>query len=400
MEIRFNVVRNEGILEAIMVRLKATIPIIAAAMVVAFAATTMSHPNAEGASKMQKRDFGKLHDGQAVDLYVLSNQHGMEAAITNFGATLVSLKVPDKSGKAGDVVLGYDDVSAYENGKAFFGATVGRYGNRIAHAKFTLDGVTYTLPKNDGDNHLHGVFNKVIWAAKDVSTAAGQALELSYLSKDGEEGYPGNLSVKVVFTVPTGENALKIDYTATTDKPTVLNLTHHSYFNLAGQGSGDILQHQLMMHASKFTPVDSTLIPTGELRAVSKTPFDFSKATAIGARIDKDDEQLKFGKGYDHNWVLDRKAAGSPSLAAEVYDPKSGRVMEVRTSEPGVQFYSGNFLDGTIQGKEGKTYGHRAALCLETQHFPDSPNHPDFPSTVLKPGQNFRSTTIYKFSAR
>jgi aldose 1-epimerase len=387
-------------MEMIMSRLRATIYAIVALSVVLIAQTAMPFANKEANAKMQKQEFGKLQDGQTADLYVLSNKHGMEAAITNFGATLVSLKVPDKSGKAGDVVLGYDNVSAYENGKAFFGATVGRYGNRIAHAKFTLDGVMYTLPKNDGDNHLHGVFNKVLWTAKDVSGAAGQALEVSYLSKDGEEGYPGNLSVKVVFTVPTGENALKIDYTATTDKDTVLNLTHHSYFNLAGQGSGDILQQQLTMHASKFTPVDSTLIPTGELRPVSKTPFDFSKATPIGARINQDDEQLKFGKGYDHNWVLDRKATGSPSLAAEVYDPPSGRAMQVWTTEPGVQFYSGNFLDGTIQGKEGKTYGHRAALCLETQHFPDSPNHPDFPSTVLKPGQNFRSTTIYKFSSK
>ena len=383
-----------------MVRLKATIPALAAVLILFMTTMVMSHPNAEANSKMQKRDFGKLPDGQSVDLYVLSNKHGMEAAITNFGATLVSLKVPDKGGKAGDVVLGYDNVSAYENGKAFFGATVGRYGNRIAHAKFTLDGATYALPKNDGDNHLHGVFNKVMWTAKDVSTAAGQALELSYLSKDGEEGYPGNLSVKVVFTVPTGENALKIDYTATTDKDTVLNLTHHSYFNLSGQGNGDILQQKLTMHASKFTPVDSTLIPTGELRAVSKTPFDFSKATAIGARINQDDEQLKFGKGYDHNWVLDGKAAGGLILAAEVYDAQTGRVMTVSTTEPGLQFYTGNFLDGTIQGKEGKTYGHRGALCLETQHYPDSPNHPDFPSTELKPGQRYHTTTIYKFSTK
>jgi aldose 1-epimerase len=383
-----------------MVTLRVIIPAIAAALVLFITAMAMSHPNPEADSKMQKQDFGKLKDGQTADLYLLSNNHGVEAAITNFGATLVSLKVPDKSGKAGDVVLGYDNVSAYENGKAFFGATVGRYGNRIAHAKFTLDGITYTLPKNDGDNHLHGVFNKVMWTTKDVSSAAGQALEFSYLSKDGEEGYPGNLSVKVVFTVPSGENALKIDYTATTDKDTVLNLTHHSYFNLAGQGNGDILQQQLTMHASKFTPVDSTLIPTGELRAVSKTPFDFSKAAAIGVRINQDDEQLKFGKGYDHNWVLDRKAAGSLTLAAEVYDPQTGRVMTVSTTEPGLQFYSGNFLDGTITGKEGKTYGHRAALCLETQHYPDSPNHPDFPSTELKPGQRYHTTTIYKFSTK
>ena len=383
-----------------MVKLRATMAAIAAVLVLFVAAVAMSYLNVEADSKMERKAFGKTQDGQSADLYVLTNSHGMEAAITNFGATLVSLKVPDKSGKSGDVVLGYDNLSAYQDGKAFFGATVGRYGNRIAHATFKLDGVTYTLPKNDGDNHLHGVFNKVLWTAKDVSTAAGQALELTYLSKDGEEGYPGNLSVKVVFTVPAGENALKIDYTATTDKDTVLNLTHHSYFNLSGQGNGDILQQQLTMHASKFTPVDATLIPTGELRPVSKTPFDFSKATAIGARIDQDDEQLKFGKGYDHNWVLDRKAAAGLELAAEVYDPQSGRVMTVSTTEPGLQFYTGNFLDGTIKGKDGKTYAHRGALCLETQHYPDSPNHPDFPTTELKPGQRYHTTTIYKFSTK
>jgi aldose 1-epimerase len=382
-----------------MVKLRVTVLGMAAVLVAFAAIMAMLHRSAEADSKMEKKEFGKLQDGQSADLYTLTNSHGLEATITNYGATLVSLKVPDKNGKAGDVVLGYDSLSGYESGKAFFGATVGRYGNRIAHATFKLDGKTYTLPKNDGDNHLHGVFNKVMWAAKDVSTAAGQALEVSYLSKDGEDGYPGNLSVKIVFTVPAGENAFKIDYTATTDKATVVNLTHHSYFNLAGQGNGNILQHQLLMHASKFTPVDATLIPTGELRPVSKTPFDFTKATAIGARINQDDEQLKFGKGYDHNWVLDRKGAGVIAVA-EVYEPQSGRVMSVLTSEPGLQFYSGNFLDGTITGKQGKTYGHRAALCLETQHYPDSPNHPDFPSTELKPGQRYHTTTIYKFTTR
>jgi aldose 1-epimerase len=259
--------------------------------------------------------------------------------------------------------------------------------------------VTYTLPKNDGDNHLHGIFNKVVWTAKDVSTSAGQSLEMSYLSKDGEEGYPGNLSVKVTFTVPAGENALRINYLATTDKDTVLNLTHHSYFNLSGQGNGDILKAQLTLHASRFTPVDATLIPTGELRPVKGTPFDFTKATAIGARIDQDNEQLKLGKGYDHNFVLDRKGSGLV-LAAQAYDPQSDREMTVSTTEPGIQFYTGNFLDGTITGKDGKTYVHRGAFCLETQHFPDSPNHPDFPTTELKPGQTFRSETIYKFATR
>jgi aldose 1-epimerase len=382
-----------------MVKLRVTVLGMAAVLVAFAAIMAMLHRSAEADSKMEKKEFGKLQDGQSADLYTLTNSHGLEATITNYGATLVSLKVPDKNGKAGDVVLGYDSLNGYESGKAFFGATVGRYGNRIAQATFKLDSKSYTLPKNDGDNHLHGVFNKVLWNAKEVSTAAGQALEVSYLSKDGEEGYPGNLSVKIVFTVPAGENAFKIDYTATTDKATVVNLTHHSYFNLAGQGNGNILQHQLLMHASKFTPVDATLIPTGELRPVSKTPFDFTKATAIGARINQDDEQLKFGKGYDHNWVLDRKGAGVIAVA-EVYEPQSGRVLSVLTSEPGLQFYSGNFLDGTITGKQGKTYGHRAALCLETQHYPDSPNHPDFPSTELKPGQRYHTTTIYKFTTR
>jgi aldose 1-epimerase len=383
-----------------MVRLRAKISVVTL-MLAFFAATVVvPYPRAGADSKMQKQAFGKLQDGRAVDLYVLTNKNGAEAAISNYGATLVSLKVPDRGGKLGDIVLGFDKVEGYENGKAFFGASVGRYGNRIAHAKFVLDGTTYTLEKNDGDNHLHGGFNKRVWTAKDVSSGEGQALELTYLSKDGEEGYPGNLSVKIVYTLLASQNALKIDYTATTDKDTVLNLTHHSYFNLAGQGNGDVLKQELTIHASRFTPVDSTLIPTGELRPVRDTPFDFSKPFAIGARIDQDDQQLKFGKGYDHNWVLDGKSPGSLFAAAEVYDAQSGRVMEVSTTEPGLQFYTGNFLDGTIQGKDSKTYGLRSALCLETQHFPDSPNHPDFPSTVLKPGQQLHSTTIYKFSTR
>jgi aldose 1-epimerase len=391
---------SQRYLESIMPKLRKTVCAILVASAAFIAKPAMPVPNPEANAKMQKQEFGKTQDGQTADLYILTNTHGMEADITNYGATLVRLRVPDKAGDSGDIVLGFDNLSGYETGKAFFGATVGRYGNRIAHAKFTLDGISYTLPKNDGDNHLHGVFNKVMWKAKDVSSVAGQALELTYLSKDGEEGYPGNLAVTVVFTVLASHNALKIDYMATTDKDTVLNLTHHSYFNLAGQGNGDILKELIAIHGSKFTPVDSTLIPTGELRPVAKTPFDFEKATAIGARIEQNDEQLKFGKGYDHNWVLDHKATHSPAPAAEVYDPQSGRVMDVLTTEPGIQFYTGNFLDGTVQGKDGKAYPHRGALCLETQHFPDSPNHPDFPSTELKPGQTFHSTTIYKFSTR
>ena len=367
-----------------------------------FIAVAVSGSLAEAKSKMHKQTFGKTEEGQQVDLYTLTNKNGVEVAITNYGGTVVSWKVPDRNGQVADVVLGYDNVKDYEAGKAYFGATVGRYANRIAHGKFTLNGATYTLAKNDGENHLHGGikgFSKRVWTAKDVSGSNGQALELSYLSKDGEEGYPGNLSVTVVFTL-TEENELKIDYSATTDKDTVLNLTNHSYFNLAGQGSGDILSHQLTLNADRFTPVDATLIPTGELRKVKGTPFDFTQPTAIGARINQDDEQLKLGKGYDHNWVLNKPKIGVLTLAAELYEPKSGRLLEVRTTQPGVQFYTGNFLDGTAHGKEGKVYNYRTGMCLETQHFPDSPNHPDFPSTVLKPGQRFHSTTIYKFSTK
>jgi aldose 1-epimerase len=351
---------------------------------------------AEAKTKMEKRAFGKTADGKEVSLYVLKNKNGVEATITNYGGTLVSLKAPDRKGNLGDVLLGYDDLNGYVTGTSYIGATVGRYANRIAKGQFTLDGHTYTLEKNDGPNHLHGNFNKVVWDAKDVSTATSPALQLNYLSKDGEEGYPGNLSVQVTFTL-TDNNELKMDYKATTDKDTVVNLTNHAYFNLAGQG--DILQHQVRLHASHFTPVDATLIPTGEIRAVKGTPMDFTKATAVGARIEQDDEQLKLGKGYDHNWVLDGKP-GAPFLAAEVYEPTTGRVLQVLTDQPGIQFYSGNFLTGTSKGKGGNTYPRRTGFCLETQHYPDSPNHPKFPTTELKPGQHFASTTIYKFSAR
>jgi aldose 1-epimerase len=284
--------------------------------------------------------------------------------------------------------------------KAYFGAIVGRYGNRIAQGKFALDGATYTLARNNGENSLHGGikgFNKAVWKAQEVAGKDGPSVELMYTSRDGEEGYPGNLSVNVVYTL-TDRNELKIDYSATTDKKTVLNLTNHSYFNLNPAGD-DVLQHVLMIQADKFTPVDAGLIPTGELRSVAGTPFDFRKPMAIGARIDQDDEQLKLGKGYDHNFVLNKKGKGV-ELAARVVEPTTGRVLEVLTSEPGVQFYSGNFLDGAVRGKGGKVYGRRSALCLETQHFPDSPNHPTFPTTELKPGEKYHSTTIYKFSAQ
>jgi aldose 1-epimerase len=354
-------------------------------------------------SNIDKQAFGKTRQGEPADLYVLTNNAGFEVAIANYGGTLVSIKAPDRKGQFADVILGYDTVTGYEAGKSYFGGTIGRYANRIAHGQFVLNGRTYTLARNDGENHLHGGligFNKRVWTAKDVSSSAGQALELSYLSKDGEEGYPGNLSVTAVFTVLADRNALKIDYLANTDKETVLNLTNHAYFNLGGQGVGDILGQQLLLHASRFTPVDSTLIPTGEVRNVHNTPFDFLHPTAIGARIDRDDEQLKFGKGYDHNWVLDHGSQQALASAAEVYDPESGRTLTVSTTEPGIQFYSGNFLDGTEHGKDGKAYTHRSALCLETQHFPDSPNHASFPTTVLKPGREYRSTTVYRFSTK
>jgi len=386
-----------------MARRNARIPAMVAALLFLGAMTTLPYPTAEAKSKMQKQAFGKIQDGQSVDLYTLTNKYGMAVAISNFGGTLVSLKVPDRDGKLGDVVLGYDNPADYENGKAYFGGTIGRYGNRIAHGKFTLDGVVYSLPLNDGPNTLHGGvrgFNKHVWIARDVSSSAGEALELTYVSRDGEEGFPGTLTVKVVYTLFADENAVKIEYTATTDKDTVLNLTNHSYFNLSGQGNGDILQHQLKLYASQFTPVDVTLIPTGKLQDVQNTPFDFLQPIAIGQRINMNDEQLKFGRGYDHNWVLDKKSPNTMSLAARAYDPQSGRVLEVSTTEPGVQFYSGNFLDGTVRGKDGKVYAYRSAFCLETQHFPDSPNQKNFPSTELKPGQTLHSTSIYKFTVQ
>jgi aldose 1-epimerase len=378
---------------------------ITALLLLSMAAVAISSQKAEAKTKMQKQVFGKTEDGQQVDLYTLTNKHGMEVNISTYGATLQSLKVPDNKGKLDDIVLGYPTLDGYITDKAYFGATVGRYGNRIANGKFQLNGVTYTLPKNDnGQNTLHGGikgFNKKVWTAKEVTTPAAEALELTYLSKDGEEGFPGNLSVKVTYTLAADRNELKIDYKATTDKDTVVNLTNHSYFNLSGQGNGDILQQQLTIHAARFTPVDKWLIPTGELKEVKGTPFDFNQPTAIGARIEQDDEQLKLGKGYDHNWVLDK--TGTPEslfLAAEAYDPQSGRVLDVLTAEPGVQFYTGNFLDGTVTGKEGKVYQRRYAFCLETQHFPDSPNHPDFPSTELKPGKQYRTTTVFRFAVK
>src|SRR6266704_3120811 len=362
--------------------------------------TTLSPVGAKSQpGSITKKSFGKTPDGRPVDLYVLTNKSGAEVSITNYGGAVVSLKVPDRNGKLADVVLGYDTVDGYVNDKSYFGALVGRYGNRIGHAQFVLDGKTYTLAKNNGENSLHGGikgFNKAVWKAKILSKKYGQSLELSYLSKDGEEGFPGNLKVTVTYTWDA--NALMIEYSATTDKKTVVNLTNHSYFNLAGQGSGDILGHLLTIQADQFTPVDSGLIPTGELRDVMDTPFDFRKPTAIGARIDQDDDQLKLGGGYDHNFVLRMPMDRGEYLAARVLEPTTGRVLEVWTTEPGVQFYTGNFIDGKTAGKGGIAYPKRSAFCLETQHFPDSPNQPKFPSVVLNPGERLHTITKYQFS--
>jgi len=346
--------------------------------------------------KIIVKPFGQTKDGTPVSLYILSNSSGMEAGICNYGGLVIFLKVPDRNGRFRDVVLGYDDLADYIKDSPYFGAMIGRYGNRIAKGKFTLDGQEYTLATNNGPNALHGGlqgFDKVVWEPRLRATPEGPSLELRYTSKDGEEGYPGNLSVTAVYTL-TKDNGLKLEYSATTDKDTVVNLTQHSYFNLAGKG--DILNHVVMIPADKFTPVDSTLIPTGELRPVEGTPFDFRTPTAIGARIGQDDQQLKFGNGYDHNWVIN-KPLGQFGLMARVYETTTGRVLEVWSTEPGLQFYSGNFLDGKNKGKGGWVYQFRNGFCMEPQHYPDSPNQPDFPSVVLKPGQVYHNTIIFKF---
>jgi aldose 1-epimerase len=344
-----------------------------------------------------KTSFGKAPGGEEIDLYTLKNANGMEVKIMNYGGVITSIRVPDKQGNLGEVNLGYDNLQGYLDKGSYFGALIGRYGNRIAKGSFSLNGTTYSLVATNGVNHLHGGtkgFDKVVWSAEPVP--AGNALVLRYVSADGEEGYPGKLAVQVTYTL-TEENELRIDYEATTDKATVVNLTNHAYFNLKDGGATPILDHEIMINADRFTPVDATLIPTGELREVTGTPFDFRKPTAVGARIGADDPQISAGQGYDHNYVLN--GDGSLSLAARVYEPTSGRVMEVFTTEPGVQFYSGNFMDGTISSR-GATYGRRHALCLETQHFPDSPNQPAFPSVVLNPGETYATTTVYKFSTR
>ena len=355
---------------------------------------------AKGKLQVRKETFGKTADGKPVDLYTLTNSNGLEVRAMTYGGIIVSMRVPDRKGKLADVVLGHDDFDGYLVNPPYFGAIVGRYANRIANGTFTLDGVKYTLPKNDGQNTLHGGligFNKVIWDAKEFKNAKGVGVAFNYLSKDGEEGFPGNLKVKVSYTL-TNENQLIIDYEATTDKATPINLTQHTYFNLAGEGNGDILGHEVMLNADRFTPADKTLIPTGEIRPVKETPLDFTTPATIGSRINDNYEQLLIGHGYDHNFVIKRKD-NSVTLAARAREPNSGRVLEVYTTEPAVQLYSGNFLDGTLVGKQGHAYKKRDGFCLETQHFPDSPNHPDFPSTILRPGTTFRSQTVFKFSA-
>jgi aldose 1-epimerase len=347
-----------------------------------------------------KETFGE-YEGKKVDLYTLKNAHGMEVKITNYGGIVTSIKVPDKNNKFDDVVLGFNNLKDYLGNNPFFGAIIGRYANRIGNAKFSIDGKEYQLAKNNWANSLHGGvkgFDKVLWEAEPVTGKDNsQSLKLTYMSKDGEEGFPGNLDVTVTYTL-TDDNSFQIDYLATTDKATVVNLSNHTYWNHAGEGSGNILEHQLMLNAAGFTPVDRGSIPTGEIRPVEGTPMDFRRPLAVGARIGSDYEQLKFGNGYDHNWVINASDDEKPALAATVYEPVSGRYMEVFTTEPGIQFYSGHFLNENIIGKSGRGYGARSALCLETQHYPDSPNKPEFPPVVLKPGEIYRTTTIYTFS--
>jgi len=355
----------------------------------------------EGKHMISKQAFGTTPDGKSVEIYTLTNHHGMEARIMTYGAIIVSLRVPDRKGHADDVVLGYDSLAGYIEKTPYFGAVVGRYGNRIANGKFTVDGKEYTLAKNNGPNALHGGikgFDKVVWQAEPFEKKGEAGVILKYTSADGEEGYPGTLQATVTYTL-NEKNELILDYHATTDQATPINLTNHTYFNLAGEGKGDILAHEVMLNAGHFTPVDKNLIPTGKIASVKGTPLDFTQATAIGARINDKYEQLVLAGGYDHNFVINRSGSGL-TLAARVYESTTGRVLEVDTTQPGVQFYTGNFLDGTITGKQGHVYQRRYGFCLETQHYPDSPNQPNFPSAILRPGQVYHTTTVFKFSTR
>jgi aldose 1-epimerase len=355
--------------------------------------------NAHSGTRIERRPFGTTPEGRAVELFTLSREGGLTVRITNYAGAIVSILAPDRGGKAADVVLGFDSLPEYLADRTFQGALVGRYANRIARAQFTLEGRTYTLARNNRENHLHGGpggFHKRVWEPRVREEAGGAVLELTYVSNDGEEGYPGALTTRVVYSLD--DDGLRIDYAATTDRTTVVNLTNHAYFNLAGEGSGDVLGHEMQIDADQFTAVDETLIPTGELRPVRGTPLDFTKPTPIGARISDPYDQMVVGGGYDHNYVL-RGPSGALRLAARVFEPRSGRVLEVLTTEPGVQFYSANFLDG-LKGKGGKVYSKRTAFCLETQHFPDSPNKPGFPPVVLRPGETYKQTTVYRFSTR
>lgn len=360
-------------------------------------------------SGTEKSVFGHLPDGRQVDVYQFTNANGIELRVTNYGGIILSLKTPNVAGEFDDIALGFDSLEAYlsdeyRQANPYFGAIIGRYGNRIANGQFSLDGEQYALAANDGSNHLHGGqqgFDKVLWQAEPFESEASAGLVLRYTSEDGEEGYPGRLESEVTYTL-TDDDELVVDYRAVTDKATPVNLTQHSYFNLKGEGSDTILDHQLMINASEFTPVNDTLIPTGEIRSVKDTPFDFTQATPIGERIEQDNEQLAFGGGYDHNFVLARGDAAADALvvAAKVWEPQSGRLVEITTTEPAIQFYSGNFLNGDLTGKQGQAYGHRSGFALETQHYPDSPNQDAFPSTILAPGDTYRSRTVYRFSAQ
>jgi len=360
---------------------------------------SMDQTKTETQRSVTQADFGTMPSGEPIQVYTLTNANGIELRAITYGGTIVSLKTPDRNGQMADIVLGFDSLSQYlDPPPPYFGAIIGRYGNRIGGATFTLDGHTYTLAKNNGENSLHGGlkgFDKVVWTGEPVETDSTVGVKFSYTSPAGEEGFPGTVMADVTYTL-TDHNELVIDYHATTDQATPVNLTQHSYFNLKGEGNGDILGHELMINADSFTPVDAGLIPTGEIEPVAGTPFDFRTPTAIGARIDADDPQLQLGPGYDHNWVLDRTGPGL-QLAARVVEPTTGRTLEVRTTEPGLQFYAGNFLDGTLVGKSGHPYQFRSGFCLETQHFPDSPNKPQFPSTILQPGQDYRSETVFTF---
>lgn len=358
-------------------------------------------PAEKSKNTIAKASFGTLPDGTAVDLFTMVNANGMEVRATNYGGIITALLVPDGSGKLGDVALGLSSLDGYLKSSPYFGAIVGRYGNRIGKAQFKLDDQTYKLPKNDGPNNLHGGvkgFDKVVWQAEPFEKEDSVGVIFTYTSKDGEEGFPGNLQTRVTYTL-TDKNELSFDYHATTDKPTVVNLTQHTYFNLAGEGNGDVLSHEVTIYADQYTPVNRTLIPTGKLESVADTPFDLRNKVVIGSRIAADHGQIKFGGGFDHNFVIRRKAPGL-ALAARVSEATTRRVMEVHTTEPGVQFYTGNFLDGSITGKSGKPYGKNAGFCLETQHYPDSPNQPEFPSTTLRPGEEYNSKTVYTFSVR